>query len=469
MNCPYCTTKNDRDARFCIQCGKDIPQSKSVQNPIGQDKNQKKIQWILIIGIIVFILILNIFIVMLALALGTNANPLEDKKQAHSDQLQSKLALPLSTQVKWDNQKFKHHDDLSIPSLPSGIQHTDLEYYPIIINKLINSKLINNKPIRNKRIPDQPSESTDESLSYLQPAGNTLSPKADSGETRLELKWVYSQKMGYKVPVYYVLPPSYDSEPDRRYPIVIMLGGASAIKLGLIFSAKYWPDRCGVQRLLRILYTGDTERAFSYAYNPLQKANLDFILSKAPMAEMILVCPNTFNGLWPGYLNYLSDELIPFTDEEYRTIPDRAFRGIDGACLGGAISLYLGFDKPEVFGSIGSVQADLHDFGHAIEQRLNQNWDTILEYDLPVNLNTGYADVYRWSIESFGKRYSNKGLNVIQNTYRGAHTYEFYRNQGGFDALLFHSNNFQRAFAQRNILKAPEITFLLKEFLLLDE
>jgi enterochelin esterase-like enzyme/uncharacterized protein YggT (Ycf19 family) len=301
-----------------------------------------------------------------------------------------------------------------------------------------------------------------EQLEYL------VSPKADSGKTTIELEWLYSVNLGHKAPVYFVLPPSYHKEPQRRYPMVILLGGASAIKDGLLFSARYWTDRCNIQRILRILYTGETERPFSWVLSPTQKARLDQILAKAPMAETIYVCPHTYNGIYDRYLNYISEELLTYTESHYRTIPDRAFRGIDGACLGGALALYIAFWKPHLFASVGGLQPDIPDFGYAIEEQLQANFN-VIQPSMKINTNTGYADVYRWSIERFAKKYKERGLDIRQYTYRGSHDYSFYRNQGGYDTFLFHSANFQQAFAERSLLKAPEFLTILQTFLILPQ
>ena len=46
------------------------------------------------------------------------------------------------------------------------------------------------------------------------------------------------------------------------------------------------------------------------------------------------------------------EELKPFIDETYRTLPDAADTGLGGSSLGGLVSLYLGLVHPTVFGKL---------------------------------------------------------------------------------------------------------------------
>ena len=50
------------------------------------------------------------------------------------------------------------------------------------------------------------------------------------------------------------------------------------------------------------------------------------------------------------YLKFMLDDLKPMIDNKYRVIRDRESTGIGGSSLGGLISLYAGFEYPEIFG-----------------------------------------------------------------------------------------------------------------------
>jgi predicted alpha/beta superfamily hydrolase len=60
-----------------------------------------------------------------------------------------------------------------------------------------------------------------------------------------------------------------------------------------------------------------------------------------------------------SYGRLLVEELKPSIDRLYRTLPEAANTGIGGSSLGGLISLYLGFEYPEVFGKVAVISPSL--------------------------------------------------------------------------------------------------------------
>jgi predicted alpha/beta superfamily hydrolase len=57
----------------------------------------------------------------------------------------------------------------------------------------------------------------------------------------------------------------------------------------------------------------------------------------------------------PQYARFLVEQLKPYVDGVYRTRPDSEWTAAMGSSLGGLISLYLGWQYPEVFGRIGAL------------------------------------------------------------------------------------------------------------------
>jgi predicted alpha/beta superfamily hydrolase len=58
---------------------------------------------------------------------------------------------------------------------------------------------------------------------------------------------------------------------------------------------------------------------------------------------------------YEAYKRFLIDELKPWVDREYRTLPDAAHTGLLGSSLGGLVSLALAWDRPDVFGLAASM------------------------------------------------------------------------------------------------------------------
>jgi S-formylglutathione hydrolase FrmB len=58
------------------------------------------------------------------------------------------------------------------------------------------------------------------------------------------------------------------------------------------------------------------------------------------------------------YLDYLCDEVVPFVDERYPTVPDRDRRGIAGKSSGGYGAMVVPMLRPDVFGALASHAGD---------------------------------------------------------------------------------------------------------------
>lgn len=58
------------------------------------------------------------------------------------------------------------------------------------------------------------------------------------------------------------------------------------------------------------------------------------------------------------YMDYLCDEVVPFVDERYPTIPERDHRGITGKSSGGYGAMVVPMLRPDVFGGLASHAGD---------------------------------------------------------------------------------------------------------------
>ncbi len=131
-----------------------------------------------------------------------------------------------------------------------------------------------------------------------------------------------------------LLPPGYDADSDRRYPVIYGLTGYTG---------------CG-EMLLQVR-----------PWNLDLRARLDRLYA-AGMPLAIVVLPDCFtrfggsqymNSSATGrYADYLTQELVPFIDGRYRTIADRAGRGVFGKSSGGYGALIMGMGHADLFGAI---------------------------------------------------------------------------------------------------------------------
>jgi enterochelin esterase-like enzyme len=135
--------------------------------------------------------------------------------------------------------------------------------------------------------------------------------------------------------VFVYLPPSYEKDSARRYPVVYTLHG-----FGL--HAQQWVGFANVLGLEKGLAAGTTK-------------------------EMILVSPDAFslhNGSFYSnskttgdWETFIAVELVSYIDSHYRTVPDRASRGLTGHSMGGYGTFRIGMKHPEVFSSLYSMSA----------------------------------------------------------------------------------------------------------------
>jgi enterochelin esterase-like enzyme len=126
------------------------------------------------------------------------------------------------------------------------------------------------------------------------------------------------------------LPPSYEKEKHRRYPVVYALHGYS-------IGAEQWSHEIHVPQTI--------EGAFAQGAK-----------------EMIVVLPDSktvYNGSMYSssvttgdFENYVAHDVVAYMDAHYRTIPDRKSRGLVGHSMGGYGASRIGMKHPDVFGSL---------------------------------------------------------------------------------------------------------------------
>jgi enterochelin esterase-like enzyme len=120
------------------------------------------------------------------------------------------------------------------------------------------------------------------------------------------------------------LPPSYGHDPSRRYPVLYMHDGQNLFDPALSYTGVDW-DIDGA--MTRLIGSGIFGRPMG--------------LAKDIRSD--------------DYLRFLVEELKPFVDARYRTLPGRDDTFVMGSSMGGLISLYAAARYPQIFGGVGAV------------------------------------------------------------------------------------------------------------------
>ncbi len=136
--------------------------------------------------------------------------------------------------------------------------------------------------------------------------------------------------------VFVYLPPSYASQPNRRYPVLYFIHGYGAT------AEAYW-------KLMVVPEAADK------------------VMNSGAAHEMIVVLPDAHTiydgsmysnspttGNWEAYITH---DLIAYIDSHYRTIADRDSRGLAGHSMGGYGTWRLAMKYPGIFSSIYAMSS----------------------------------------------------------------------------------------------------------------
>jgi len=195
-----------------------------------------------------------------------------------------------------------------------------------------------------------------------------LAVPEQSPPTQLECASVPSKILGRPVDYCIDLPADYHSS-AKRYPTLYFLHG-------LFENYHAWDEHGG-------------------------KEILDRLLEAGKIGPFLLVLPDADNTFYVNsydgherYEDFFIQELVPFIDHTYRTVPTPQMRGISGTSMGGYGALHLAMKYPNVFGSVSAQGAALlPKFPHPIPTEGRWGfYARILERSFGNPLNEAYWD-----------------------------------------------------------------------------
>ena len=142
-----------------------------------------------------------------------------------------------------------------------------------------------------------------------------------------------SRLAGGEVSYLVYLPPTYESEPMARFPVVYWLHGMNGNQRS---GANF------VAQLDQAIRAGKSPAFIAVLVNGMKDAFYnDSPDGKCPLESVIV------------------KELVPHVDQAYHTIPRREYRAVEGYSMGGYGAAHLAFKYPERFGIVGVNAAAL--------------------------------------------------------------------------------------------------------------
>jgi len=151
---------------------------------------------------------------------------------------------------------------------------------------------------------------------------------------RAECVSLPSKILARGVPYCVLLPPSYDSDKTRHYPILYLLHGLGDNEQMLVHS--------GGMNLVEDLW------------------------EQHELGEFLIVTPAGGTSFYINsrdgkrrYEDFFLQEFVPGVEQRYRTQAGRGSRGIAGISMGGYGALHIAFRHPQLFAAVGAHSAAL--------------------------------------------------------------------------------------------------------------
>ncbi len=141
-------------------------------------------------------------------------------------------------------------------------------------------------------------------------------------------------------PLYVYLPPGHE-DAGHRYPSIYLIQGMTG-------QLDMWLNRS--------------------AFEPTVPERIDALFSAGDVPPAIVVFVDCWTSVGGSqfinsaatgrYLDYLCDEVVPFVDARYPTVPERDRRGITGKSSGGYGAMVVPMLRPDIFGALASHAGD---------------------------------------------------------------------------------------------------------------
>jgi predicted alpha/beta superfamily hydrolase len=170
------------------------------------------------------------------------------------------------------------------------------------------------------------------------------------------------------------LPSDYDSA--KRYAVIYMHDGQNCFDTATSFARIDWgadetiSNLAQAGKLTDVIAVGIWNTPNRYGeympqkpYESLPQSLRDSMQARYPMAKLVS----------DDYLKFIVNEVKPFIDSAYATMPERNSTAIMGSSMGGLISLYAMCEYPDVFGKAACLSTHYPATKNAMIEYLKTN------------------------------------------------------------------------------------------------
>lgn len=161
----------------------------------------------------------------------------------------------------------------------------------------------------------------------------------------------FSLSLGVKKALTVYLPPSYQTETTRRYPVLYYLHGKTGnernwVDAGYLNQTMDSLIGAGAPQAIIAMPDGDDGWYTTWGILPNITPCQRDTVRKEPAS--------TYCVPWTRYDDYIVHDIVGFVDSHYRTLADRSHRGIAGLSMGGYGAMTLALNYPQVFKAAAS-------------------------------------------------------------------------------------------------------------------
>jgi predicted alpha/beta superfamily hydrolase len=158
-----------------------------------------------------------------------------------------------------------------------------------------------------------------------------------------EFKYFASPQLNNKRSLHIYLPPSYEENAAKRYPVIYMQDGQNLFDARTATYGVAW--RLG-ETLNRLVATGVMDEAIVVGID----GTANRIEEYTPCCD-----PKYGGGRLDDYDAFVTQAVKPYVDRTYRTIPGKDTTAIMGSSLGGLAAFSIAQRHPNVFGKAASL------------------------------------------------------------------------------------------------------------------